>query len=345
MCEKLRIAQIVPISERVPPEKYGGTQRVASSLTEELVARGHEVTLFASGDSQTKARLRSIIDKPLREPRDVRTIYNMLNFSLAYSQQNEFDVVHDHTIDLSLPLAQNATIPVVVTLHTGITKDRKKLYQAFPHPTYIPISKAQVREHPDLHFAAPIYNGLNLQESPFGENPDREEFLLFVGRIDAKKGVHLAITAAKEAGMPLKIAAKLDPLPECQAYYETFVKPALDGRQTEWLGEVNEYDRNQLMSKAKAVIHPNTWNEPFGLVVIEAMACGAPVVGANKGALPEIIIDGETGYIVNNLEDMGKALKDIDKINRRRCREHVLVNFSAEQMTDHYEELYYQLQE
>ncbi len=341
---KLRIAQLVQIAETVPPQKYGGTERVVSALTEELVARGHEVTLFAAGGSKTSANLVSVTPYPIREPRDERTVLNMENISRAYGQQDRFDVIHDHAIDVSLPIAHGSDTPVVATLHTLVTQERANMYEEFSNPTYVPISQAQVADYPSIT-TPPIYNGLDLEKFPFGEKPDPQEYLLFVGRIDPKKGVDTAIEVAKRAGIPLVIAAKLDELPHTQAYFKEYIEPELDGTQTRWVGEVNEEERNMLMKGAKAVIHPNTWNEPFGLVLIEAMACGAPVIARNRGSIPEIIKNGETGYVVDTVDEMVEAVKKIDAIDRKRCREHAITNFNASRMADQYEQLYYELVE
>lgn len=341
---RLRIAQIVPIGESVPPAKYGGIPRVASILTEELVARGHKVTLFAAGNSKTSANLISVTPENIREPRDKRTIYNMKNIYTAYGLQDQFDIIHDHTIDLSLPTADESDTPVVVTLHTVVTPERAALHRRFSNLTYIPISEAQVADYPGIYPSA-IYNGLDLENFPFGEKPNPQEYLLFVGRIDPIKGVSTAIEVAKKAGLPLIIAAKLDELPHTQEYFHNEIEPQLDGQQIKWIGEVSQEERNELMKGAKALLHPNMWNEPFGLVLIEAMACGTPVIARNRGSIPEIVIDGETGFIAETVEEMVDAVKKIDTISRGYCRHHAISNFSATSMVDNYEALYYQLLE
>ena len=314
---RLRIAQIASIDERVPPRKYGGPGNVVSPLTEALVARGHEVTLFASGDSLTSATLCFASPISVREPLTTRTTLNMLNLGIAYSRASEFDVVHDHTIDQGHPSAELVETPVIITLHNEITPERAQLYAAFPKPTIVPISYSQISDYPHVNTSPPIYNGIDVSKIPFGEQPDSDQFLLFVGRVDPRKGLYEAIRVAQEAGIRLKIAAKYDPfLPACKEYFDAMIKPSLDGTQTEYVGEVDAVTRNELMGKSTGVLHLNRWNEPFGLVVIEAMACGAPVIGSNKGALPELISEGKTGFITDSPDDAVAAVHKLGGLDR-----------------------------
>jgi glycosyltransferase involved in cell wall biosynthesis len=335
----MRIAQIAPIAERVPPKRYGGTERVVSALTEELVRRGHEVTLFASGDSITKAKLKSVYPRSLREAR-LQDIYGLnywtlLNIGLAYNMQDEFDIIHDHTIPVSLPTGNLAETPVVATMHGPFNPDNKTIFRSLLRPNIVTISNSQAFTVPDINHLGTVYNGLPMDNYPFGEEP--EDYLLFIGRISVEKGVHLAIKVAQELDMKLIIAAKLDKVDE--PYYKLYIEDHLSDR-IRWIGEVDERERNELMCKALCMLHPVTWREPFGLTLIEAMACGCPVVAINLGSIPEIIKTGETGYVVEDVETMIEAVGNIGKISRSACRVHALKNFSDKKMADGYELLY-----
>lgn len=335
----MRIAQIAPIVERVPPKKYGGTERVVHALTEELVRRGHDVTLFASGDSVTSAKLVYVYPRSLREAR-VKDLYGinnwtLLNIGLAYDQEDEFDVIHDHLAPHSLPVANVASTPVVMTMHGAFNAENRKMFQMLKNPNIVTISEAQVYPVPNINHAGTVYNGLPMAHYPFGA--EAEDFLLYVGRISLEKGVHFAIDVAQQLDKALIIAAKLDK--SDQTYFREYVEPRLSDR-IRWIGEVDEDERNKLMSKALCFLHPVTWREPFGLTLIEAMACGAPVVAFNQGSIPEIVKTGVTGYVVHDIEAMIDAVDNIKAIDRKACREHALTNFSVEKMADGYEAVY-----
>lgn len=335
----MNIAQIAPLAERVPPKKYGGTERVVSALTEELVKRGHEVTLFASGDSQTTAKLSSVYPRGLREAKvkDLYGInpYTMLHIGAAYERQHEFDIIHDHNGVLSLPTANIACTPVVMTMHGPFTTDNRALFQALRSPYQVTISNAQAYAVPNLHYAGTVYNGLPLEHYPFDDTHDG--YLLYVGRISMEKGVHYAIETAKSLDLPLVIAAKLESVDEL--YYQQYIEPFLNDRIV-WIGEVDETERNRLMSKARCFLHPVTWREPFGLTIVEAMATGCPVVAFNKGSIPELIKNGESGFVVEDIEGMIEAVQNIDSIDRAATRRHALENFSASRMAQGYLEIY-----
>jgi glycosyltransferase involved in cell wall biosynthesis len=336
----MRIAQVAPIVERVPPKMYGGTERMVNALTEELVARGHEVTLFASGDSVTSATLRAVYPRGLREAHlpDLYGLnpWTLLNAGLAYSLEEEFDIIHDHLAPLSLPIANMARTPVVATIHGAFNPDTRRLFQILRKPYIATISHSQGRhEGTAINHAGVVHNGLAMESYPFGATPG--EYLLFVGRMSMQKGVHIAIAVAQELDLPLLIAAKLDA--EDEQYFNFYVKPRL-GNRIEWIGEVNEAKRNELMSNAKCFLLPAMWREPFGLTLIEAAACGCPVVAFNRGSIPEIVVDGVTGFIVDDIEEMTDAVAKIDTIDRAACRAHALSRFSARRMTDDYEEMY-----
>jgi glycosyltransferase involved in cell wall biosynthesis len=339
----MKIAQIAPIVEKVPPEKYGGTERVVSALTEELVRRGHDVTLFASGDSKTSATLASVVPKALKnlkleDPFGLNE-HTLLHIGHAYQRQNEFDILHDHVTPTSVPTASIATTPTVLTMHRPFTdtEGTALLFENLKDLNLVTISNAQARMLKDKNsnIIGTVYNGLQMKEYPFSSA--HKGYLLFVGRLSARKGPHLAIKVAQNLGLPLILAAKLQK-PD-KPYFEKFIKPHLS-KKIRWVGEVDEKKRNALMAKALCVLHPVTWPEPFGLTMIEAMACGAPVIGFNLGSIPEVIADGQTGFVVKTLSQMIQAVKKINQIDRNNCRAHVLKNFSVEKMVDQYEEIY-----
>jgi glycosyltransferase involved in cell wall biosynthesis len=342
----MRIAQIAPIVERLPPKKYGGTERVIYHLTEELVKKGHEVTLFATGDTQTSARLVSVIPRSLREMPNEKDIYgfnvhSLLNMGLAYSMQDQFDVIHDHNAHMGLPTANIAQTPVVMTWHGPYDSDMTRYFSLLRKPHLVSISNSQARLAPTLDFMGTVYNGLPMEHYPFGAKS--KGYLLFVGRIDPEKGVHHVMDAAIKLNKKLIIAAKLDDsVSHLKRYYEEEVEPRLKEhpKLLNWIGEVDETERNELMAGALCLLHAVTWPEPFGLTLIEAMACGAPVVAFALGSIPELVQDGVTGYVVQDVDEMVQAVRKLGRIDRAACRAHALKNFSARRMADGYEEVY-----
>jgi glycosyltransferase involved in cell wall biosynthesis len=337
----LKIGLIAPVAERVPPKKYGGTERVVSAIAEELVQRGHDVTLFASGDSVTSAKLESVSPQGLREMKITDAygvnIPTLLNVGLAYSRQVEFDILHDNVNPFSIPAAVIAKTPVVMTMHGVFTEINHDLYN-LPGLNIVSISDSQRRFAPDLNYLETVYNGLEMEHYPFSATHDN--YLIFVGRISPEKGTHYAIQVAQKLGMPLIIAAKLDSVH--RDYYRRKVKPHLS-ETIKWIGEVGEEERNQLFSRAYASLHPVVFPEPFGLVLIESGACGTPVVAFNQGAIPEVIQDGQTGFVVNTVDEMVEAVKKVNTIDRAFCRKYVLENFSAKRMVDEYLKVYEKL--
>lgn len=338
----MKIAQLAPIAERVPPKKYGGTERMVHALTEELVRRGHEVTLFASGDSQTSAKLESVYPRALREDK-IKDVYGTNNFTLlhiglAYELQDEFDIIHDHLAPLTLPTANLATVPVVMTMHGAFTSENRRLFETLRGPHIVTTSQSQLYPLPNINHAGTVHHGLPMEEYPFGGEHDN--YLLYVGRVSPEKGVHFAIDVAQVLDWPLMLAAKVEPtdLP----YFRQYIEPRLSER-VRWVGEVDEKERNQLMSRARAFVHPVVFREPFGLTLIEAMACGCPIVAFNRGAIPEIVKTGVTGYVVEDVEGMIDALHAIESIDRAACRAHALKEFNAANMADGYEAVYRKL--
>lgn len=335
----MRIAQIAPLAERVPPKTYGGTERVVHALTEELVKRGHEVTLFASGDSVTSAKLVSVFPNSIREAGIKKTsekqAIGMMNAGLAFQEQDQFDIIHHHAGLNALAAANISPTPVIITQHGNLNNISRQTLRLFRKPYLVSISNSQKRREPGLNYFGTVYNGLEMDDYPF--SPRAGSYLLFVGRISPEKAPHLAIEAASKTGLPLIIAAKLDEAD--REYYIKKVKPFLS-KDIRWIGEVSLKERNELYSRALAFLHPATWEEPFGLTLIEAMACGTPVIAFNKGAIPEIILNKKTGFIVNDFQEMISAIKQIEKISRYSCRDHARNKFSAKKMTDGYEDLY-----
>lgn len=337
--KKLKIAQISPLVESVPPQKYGGTERVVAALCEELVMRGHEVTLFASGDSKTSARLISVYPTWLRAAK-IPDLYgtndlSLLNIGTAYSLQADFDIIHDHCGVLSLATANVSNRPVVMTMHGPFTSYNRRLFEKLTNPGIVTIAKSQAKLAPAINHLGTVYHGLSMESYPFGAKSD--SYLLFVGRISMEKGVHLAIEVAQYLNLPLVIAAKLDSVDV--PYFNQYVGPKLSDR-VKWVGEVDEAQRNKLMKNALCFLHPVTWEEPFGLTLIEAMACGCPVVAIGKGSVPEIVLDGKVGFVVGDVYEMIEAVKNIDRIRRLDCRKYVLANFNSRRMADEYERIY-----
>ncbi len=342
----MRIAQIAPIVERIPPKKYGGTERVIYHLTEELVKRGHEVTLFASGDTVTSARLVSVVPKPLREMPEERDIYgfnaySLMNMGLAYAMQDQFDIIHDHNAHMGLPTANISRTPVVMTWHGPYDERMRKYFTLLRKPHLVSISRSQARLAPGLEFASTVYNGLDMSAYPFSERAG--DHLLYIGRIDQEKGLHHAIDTALRLGKKLIVAAKLDDqVASIKSYFDQEIAPRFKKhpRLVKWVGEVDEAARNELMKDALCLLHPVTWPEPFGLTMIEAMACGCPVVAFNLGSIPEVVQHGLTGFVVENVEQMVAAVKQIKSISRATCRAYALGTFSATRMADGYEEVF-----
>lgn len=336
----MKIAQIAPLIECVPPKAYGGTERIVSILTEELVNRGHSVTLFASGDSTTDAQLYPTYPRSLRAamPDDVqgRVLASLLHLGKAYEMAQYFDVIHDHTGHFGVAFANSCNKPVVMTMHGAFNEQNIKMYTALTNPHLVTISHNQRLSAPGLNHLATVYNGVSLERFPFSEKHDG--YLLYVGRICPEKGTHLAIEVAQKLKMKLIIAAKLD-YEKFGDYFEQKVRPHLSDEIT-WIGEVSEPQRNELYANAYCFLHPVTWPEPFGLTLVEAMACGCPVVAFEQGSIPEVISHEETGYVVHTVDEMVEAVQRISNIDRKKCREHAITNFNEQRMVNNYESLY-----
>lgn len=337
----MRIAQVAPLYESVPPARYGGTERVMWWLLEELIRRGHEVTLFASGDSRTSARLVPTWPRGLRLAKsDIEdaSVLHAAAVTRALESSPGFDLIHAHVDWVGPALAAFSQAPLVTTLHGRLdTPEAAAMAAAFPSAPLIAISHSQRSGLPHANWAGTIHHGLPLDPLPFrGEHGD---YLLFVGRISATKRPDLAVRAAHAAGLPLKIAAKLNGNAEDRAFFREVMEPLLatHGENVEFLGEVGDAEKPELMMGARAVLFPADWPEPFGLVAIESMAVGTPVIALPNGALPEIVTDGRSGFLVSSLEEMVAVIRSVDALDRRECREAVRERFTVERMTDDYE--------
>jgi len=336
----MRIAQVAPLWERVPPPAYGGTELVVGLLTDELVRRGHDVTLFASGDSITLAKLQSVHPRALRLDHQVREygIYEMLQLSQVYEQAQEFDIIHSHIGCAALPYTRLVKTPTVHTLHGIFTPDNEKIFTHAKNQPYVSISHTQREPFPGLNYVATVYNGIAVDSHKFYPQPEDPPYLAFLGRISPEKGPHLAIAIAKRAGWHLKMAGKVDVVDV--DYFENEIKPHIDGKQIEYLGEANHTLKNALMGGAVATLFPITWREPFGLVMVESMAAGTPVLALRLGSTPEVVKDGVSGFLCDTVEDCIAAIPKVMELARHACREYVVQNFSVQHMTRGYEAVY-----
>ena len=332
----MRIAQISPLYESVPPKLYGGTERVVSYLTEELVRQGHEVVLFASGDSQTKARLVPVCREALRLSKTCLdpVAHHFILIEEVLKREAEFDLIHSHIDYIGFVLARRTALPVISTMHGRLDypEHRMVLGEFREHPL-ISISDAQRRPVPDANWVGTVYHGL--PKNLYGSGNYPTEYLAYVGRISPEKNIESAINIAVKSGMPLKIAAKVDKTDI--EYFECVIRPLLAHPLVEFLGEVGEEDKEELIARAAAFLHPVDWPEPFGLAMIEAMACGTPVLGRRRGSIPEVIDHGLTGFIFEADEEAVFYIKNyIPSFSRTSCRKHFEKRFLAERMAGDY---------
>ena len=339
----MRIAQVAPLWERVPPPAYGGVELVVGLLTDELVRRGHEVTLFASGDSISLAKLTSVHPRALRLDRTIKdySVYEMLNLASVYERAEEFDIIHSHVGHGTLAYANLVTTPTVHTLHGIFTPDNEKIFSFGKKQPYVNISDAQREPRLGLNYLATVYNGIDVSSYEFHAQPENPPYLAFLGRMSPEKGAHLAIEIAKETGWHLKMAGKVDVVDV--EYFEKEIKPHIDGKQIEYLGEANHAQKNALMGGAVATLFPITWREPFGLVMVESMASGTPVIAIKLGSTEEVISHGKTGFLCNNIQECISAIDQVTDLDRYACRQHVENIFSVKHMTDGYEAVYQQV--
>lgn len=338
----MRIAQVAPLFESVPPKYYGGTERVVSYLTEELVSQGHDVTLFASGDSVTKARLVAGCQRSLRLDKQCidKLAHQTVMLERVFQRATEFDIVHFHVDYLHFPLSRREPITNVTTLHGRLDiPDLVPLYQEFRDMPVVSISNAQREPLPWANWQATVYHGLPADLYRF--HPEPGSYLAFVGRISPEKRVDRAIEIAKRVRIPLKIAAKVDPVD--RHYFKSTIKPLLCEPLVEFIGEIGDGEKDKFLGNAYALLLPIDWPEPFGLVMVEAIACGTPVIAYRDGAVPEVIEEGHTGFIVEELEDAVEAVRRIPELSRKRCREIFEERFTATRMARDYVKVFERL--
>jgi glycosyltransferase involved in cell wall biosynthesis len=338
----MRIAQVAPLFESVPPKRYGGTERVVSYLTEELVRQGHDVTLFASGDSVTAARLIAACRRSLRLDKDCvdQLAHQVVLLEKVFRQAGEFDVIHFHVDYTHFPLSRRSPMPHVTTLHGRLDiPDLIPLYLEFPEMPLVSISNAQREPLPWVNWLATVYHGL--PEGLYRFRKERGTYFAFLGRICPEKRVDRAIEIAKQAGMPLKIAAKVDLVD--RDYFETAIRPLLRDPLVEYVGEIGEQEKGEFLGNAYALLFPIDWPEPFGLVMIEAMACGTPVIAYREGSVSEVVDKGRTGFIVDTLEEAIQAAERIPELRRADCREVFERRFTVTRMARDYLRVYQSL--
>ncbi len=336
----MKIAQISPLWERVPPFRYGGTELIVNLVTDELVRRGHEVTLFASGDSITKAKLKSVHDQALRLDSKIKesSVYEQMILAEIYHSADSFDIIHSHIGYPALTYASFVNTPTVHTMHGVFTHDNQKIFQRFASQPLISISEAQREPTLGLNYLHTVYNGIDTVVYSFHSTPVQPAYLAFVGRISPEKGPVEAIKIARGVGLPLLMAGKIDVVDK--DFYQEKVEPLIDGEQIQYLGEVSHEDKVKLLGNASVTLFPISWREPFGLVMIESMATGTPVVGMRLGSVPEVIAHGKTGFVCDSVDQMIEVIPEALKLDRQTCREYVVTRFSVESMTDEYEKAY-----
>jgi glycosyltransferase involved in cell wall biosynthesis len=348
---EMKIGIVGPIWLDIPPTKYGGTEEVVANLANGLVADGHDVTLFAPATTTLQSKLIPTVQQPLRTANIEWTnvAYTLYHISEAFDRADEFDILHMHVNKsqdyLAFPLALHTKTPVIFTIHFRLPSKDTFLdryivldkYSAFP---FTSISHSQRKPMPQINFIKTIYNSLNIPLFHFIEKPTGDYFV-WLGKVNPLKGTKEAIMAAKQAGATLYVMGAVDRgVPEMLAYYENEVKPLIDNKQIIWKGEVDLEEKTTLLGNAKAFLNPILWEEPFGLVMAESQATGTPVISFNRGAAPEVIVDGKTGYLVNTLDEMVEKMKIIHTIDRSACRKNVENTFSIPAMTKSYEEAY-----
>ena len=343
----MKIGIIAPIDERIPPRTHGGIGRIVSVLADGLVDKGHSVTLFASGDSKSKAKIMPIFPKSLEQkisyiddPK-AREAYLQIGIAkiLAALRKEKFDVVNNHFGWRLVPFNDSITSTFVTTLHTPLDQMNKQItFTEYKHTSFISISNAQRKPLPHLNYLATIYNGINIDLYNF--SPRHDNYFLFLGRMSPEKGASDAIRIAKKLKTKLIMAGAI--FGWDRQYFSSKIKPHIDGKNIRFIGEVNDREKNRLFNRAKALLAPTHWNEPFGLVFVEAMACGTPIIAMERGSIPEIVVHGKTGFIANSLSQMIRYCKSIDEIDRTLCRKRAQ-HFTAQIMINKYEKVFSRL--
>jgi len=337
----MKIAQIAPLAEPVPPDRYGGTERVVGLLTDELVRRGHEVTLFASGDSGTDAQLVAATPRSLRrDPAAIDPLApHIRELGMVFDRADAFDIIHSHVDDLAFPAARLSATPTIHTLHGRLDlRAQREVFSEFRDLPLVSISDAQREPLRDLglNWVGTIHHGLQVKDYPFAATAGR--YLAFCGRISPEKRPDLAIEVAHRVGLPLKLAAKIADAD--REYFERDIRALLDRPGIEFLGEIDEPAKLDMLAGALALLFPIDWPEPFGLVMIEAMATGTPVVTRPFGATREVVAHGKTGFIADTVDDLAAAVRRVETLDRMACRRHVEQRFSVARMADDYVRLY-----
>lgn len=340
----MRIAQVAPVAEAVPPLAYGGTERVVSWLTEELVRRGHDVTLFASGDSVTQARLHSVVPKSLRlqDKLALSHAYTVLEMELVADLSHEFDIIHYHVDYHHFSLSRRCKTPNVTTMHGRLDlPELAVLFDKFREMPVVSISDSQRAPLPNANWIDTVYHGFPCDLLRFEPNP--QGYFAFLGRISREKRLDRAIDIANALRQPLKVAAKIDPTD--REYYKQVIEPKMNSPYVEFIGEINDAQKSEFLGNAKALLFPIDWPEPFGLTMIEAMACGTPVVAFSHGSVPEVLEHGKTGFLVTDMQAAIRAAERIGELDRHVCRRTFEQRFSVSVMAERYEEVFRRLTE
>lgn len=338
----MKILQLAPLWETVPPPAYGGTEAVVFQLVEGLVAAGHDVTLWASGDSTTSARLRSSYPRSLRRADDLtdRSPHDWLHCALALEDaaRGGYDIIHNHAGELPLAFLRLVDLPLLSTMHCNQTPDTRPIWES-ARGWYNTISRSQYETQPRVHgphYAGHVYNGIDTASFPFAA--EKEDYLLFLSRMAEEKAPHLAVEAARRLGMRLVLAGKVDW--RDAPYFDRVMRPLIDGHHVNFTGEANAQQKRTLYQHARALLLPLQWDEPFGLVMVEAMACGTPVIAFPRGAAPELIVNGVTGFLVDGVDAMVAAAGRLNQIDPAACRAHVQAKFDTRQMVGGYLAVY-----
>ncbi len=342
MAKRMKIALLAPIEEAVPPRKYGGIEVVVYNLAEELHRMGHDVTLFASGDSHASCRVVPLVKKAIgsRHSKRMREAYAyeaLVQAAEMIAEEGDYDIVHNHVGWQALLFKDIMGTPVITTMHWTLrNKTEHEMYSHYRKLPFVSISDNQRKDLPRMNYVATVHHGIDLARFTFREKPDDQ--LIFFGRFSPMKGPVEAIEIAKATGQKLVMAGKVNAFE--QDYFDREVKPHIDGKQISFIGELDHDAKVKLYGSAKALLSPLQWDEPFGLTNIEAMACGTPVITAKRGSLPEIIVDGKTGFLCKNEKAMIHAIESIGTIDRLECRHHVEEHFAAQRMAQTYARLY-----